>query len=224
MGKSMAGPKVRVAVFGSFYRGYYLLSELLTGELAASVEVVGVATDDPANHFVNPHKRVWQYPHSTYERDMVARLAASNGLEVFKDRVNEAPFRAIIDERWRPDLCVMATFGQRIHRPLIDYPRLGFYNLHPCIDDGWPSKYAGGNPFNALMRDRLSYIRIAFHAIDENFDSGELISMTPPIAIPEEASVIDMHKITSVSAARLAAAEIRKIIDKGSKLPHPDQA
>ncbi|MCC2676450.1 MAG: formyl transferase N-terminal protein [Ramlibacter sp.] len=215
----MPQAKVRVAVFGSFYRGYYLLSEMLFGDIAQSVQVVGVATDDPANAFVNPHKRVWQYPHTAYERDMVAQLAEKNDLQVFKDRVNAAPFHAIIEEKWRPDLCVMATFGQRIHRRLIDYPRLGFYNLHPCIDDGWPSKYAGGNPFNALMRDQQSYIRVAFHAIDENFDSGELISMTPVIAIPDQASVIDMHKITSVSAARLAAEEIQKIIDRGRKAP-----
>ena len=220
MGQSMASAKVRVAVFGSFYRGYYLLSELLSGSIADAVQVVGVATDDPDNHFVSPHKRVWQYPHTAYERDMVARLAEHNGLEVFRHRVNEAPFHTIIEEQWQPDLCVMATFGQRIHRRLIDYPRLGFYNLHPCFDDGWPSKYAGGNPFNALMRDRMAYIRVAFHAIDENFDSGDLVAMTPQIAIPEEASVVDMHKITSVSAARLAADEIRKIIERGCKAPH----
>jgi methionyl-tRNA formyltransferase len=220
MGKLMASRKVRVAVFGSFYRGYYLLSELLTGELSEEIEVVGVATDDPANHFVNPHKRVWQYPHTEYERNMVAILAEQNGLQVFKHRVNEAPFHEIIEDKWRPDLCVMATFGQRIHRRLIDYPTLGFYNLHPCFDDGWPSKYAGGNPFNALMRDGIAYIRVAFHAIDENFDSGDLIAMTPPISIPAEASVVDLHKITSVSAAQLAAKEIRKIIDKGMRAPH----
>lgn len=216
----MAGRKVRVAVFGSFYRGYYLLSEMLFGKIAEVVEVVGVATDNPDHAFVNPHKRVWQYEHSQYEREMVARLAVRQGLDVYSHRVNQAPFIEVIEKKWQPDLCVMATFGQRIHRHLIDYPRLGFYNLHPCIDDGWPSKYAGGNPFSALMRDGQSYIRIAFHAIDENFDSGELVAMSPAIAIPDEASVVDMHKITSVSAARLAADEVRKIIDRGTRAPH----
>jgi methionyl-tRNA formyltransferase len=216
----MAAGKIRVALFGSFYRGYYLLSELLFGDISASVEVVGVATDDPSNSFVNPHKRVWQYPHTEYERNMVGILAARNDLQVFKQRVNEAPFHDIIEQQWKPDICVMATFGQRIHRRLIDYPELGFYNLHPCLDDRWPSKYVGGNPFDALMRDRMAYIRVAFHAIDENFDSGELIAMTPKIAIPDEASVIDLHKITSVSAARLAAGELQKIIDRGIRAPH----
>jgi methionyl-tRNA formyltransferase len=208
----MAVAKVRVALFGSFYRGYYMLNELLFGDIAASVEVVGVATDEPSNTFINADKRVWQYPHTDYEREMVPRLAAQHDLPLFRDRVNAAPFHDLIEQQWRPELCVMATFGQRIGRRLIDYPALGFYNLHPCIDDGWPSKYVGGNPFEALVRDQMAYTRIAFHSIDEDFDSGELIAMTPRIAIPEMTTVVDMHKLTSVAAARLAAEELQKII------------
>ena len=44
----MSRRKCRIAVFGSFYRGFYLLNELLHGQFErASVCVVGVATDDP---------------------------------------------------------------------------------------------------------------------------------------------------------------------------------
>src|SRR3954469_10658503 len=121
-GASMATAKVRVALFGSFYRGYYVLNELLCGDIAASVEVVGVATDEPSNHFISADKRVWQYPHTEYERNMVANLAQQHGLPVFRQRVNDAPFHEIIEQQWRPQLCIMATFGQRIHRRLIDYP------------------------------------------------------------------------------------------------------
>ena len=55
--------KVRLAVFGSFYRGREVLREALQGRLAQFVRVVGVATDDPAKSYVSPGKRVWQYPH-----------------------------------------------------------------------------------------------------------------------------------------------------------------
>lgn len=217
----MATRKVRIALFGSFYRGFYMLNELLFGDIANSVEVVGVATDDPRNSFVNPQKRVWQYPHSEYETNMVEILATKHGLPVFKNRVNDAPFHQIIEESWKPELCVMSTFGQRIHKRLIHYPALGFYNLHPCLDDKWPSKYVGGNPFDAMKRDQMPYIRVAFHAIDENFDTGPLIAFGEKIAIPDETSVVDMHKITSVSAARLAADELQKIIDRGTRRAAP---
>ncbi len=217
----MATEKVRIALFGSFYRGFYMLNELLFGEISKSVEVVGVATDDPRNSFVSPQKRVWQYPHSEYERNMVEILATRHGLPVYKQRVNESPFHEMIENEWKPELCVMSTFGQRIRKRLIHYPALGFYNLHPCLDDSWPSKYVGGNPFDAMKRDQMPYIRVAFHAIDENFDTGPLIAMGEKIAIPDETTVVDMHKITSVSAARLAADELLKIIERGTRRSAP---
>lgn len=217
----MATGKVRIALFGSFYRGFYMLNELLFGEISERIEVVGVATDDPRNSFVSPQKRVWQYPHSEYERNMVELLAKKHGLPVWKDRVNVDDFHAIIENEWKPELCVMSTFGQLIRKRLIHYPSMGFYNLHPCLDDTWPSKYVGGNPFDAMKKDHMPYIRVAFHAIDETFDTGPLIAMGDKIAIPDEASVVDMHKITSVSAARLAADELIKIMDRGTKRAAP---
>jgi methionyl-tRNA formyltransferase len=60
--------KVRIVMLGSFYRGYYLLNELLFGEISQFIEIVGVATDDPKNTFISADKRVWQYPHSIAEQ------------------------------------------------------------------------------------------------------------------------------------------------------------
>jgi hypothetical protein len=43
---------LRVAVFGSYYRGFYVLNELLFGPLRERVKVVGVATDDTGSSFI----------------------------------------------------------------------------------------------------------------------------------------------------------------------------
>ena len=208
----MQSGRIKVALFGSFYRGFYLLNELLHGSVSRLVEVVGVASDDPAEKFTNPDKRVWQYPHTAYERLMVPKLAEKEKLPLFTGKVNATPFHDIIANKWNPDLCVMATFGQRIGRQLIEYPPMGFYNLHPCLDDKWPSEYVGGNPFAALMRDNMPYTCIAFHAVDESFDTGPLLSLSEKIHFPAEATVVDMHKITSFAAAQLASRELTKII------------
>lgn len=204
--------KCRIAVFGSFYRGFYLLNELLHGELSENVCVVGVATDDPTASFVSAEHRVWQYPHSSYERTMVAELAREQGLDPYLGRVNTSEFHAMFEGDWTPDLCVMGTFGQRIGKRLIDAPALGFYNLHPCIDDAWPSKYIGGNPFEALMQDGKRYSCVVFHGIDEGFDTGPFVARTDRIALPSQTTVTDMHKISAFAAAQLAGREIGKII------------
>lgn len=204
--------KCRVAVFGSFYRGFYLLNELLHGDISEAVTVVGVASDNPEASFVSADKRVWQYAHTPYEKIMVPDLAQAEGIDVFLGKVNDSVFHEICEEKWQPDICVMGTFGQRIGKRLIETPALGFYNLHPCIDDAWPSQYIGGNPFDALMRDGKCYTNIVFHAIDEGFDTGGFIAQTNRIALPKETCVTDMHKITAYAAAQLASREIEKII------------
>lgn len=198
-------------MFGSYYRGFYLLNELLQGEISNQVMVVGVASDDPEANNIAADRRVWQYPHTSYEARMVAELAEEFDVETFVGTVNAQPFYDIIDQ-WKPDICVMATFGQRIKARLIHTPPLGFYNMHPCIDDSWPSQYVGGNPFQALMLDRKRYCTIAFHAVDEYFDTGPLMGMSKKIALPKEASVTDMHKISSFAAAQLASDALKKII------------
>lgn len=204
--------KVRLAVFGSFYRGREVLREALHGSLARLVEVVGVATDDPTQSYVSPHKRVWQYPHEPWEERMVAEMAEAAGIEVYTGRVKTDAFRALFRQRWRPELCIMATFGQLIDPPLFDFPRLGFYNLHPCLDDGWPSRYRGGNPFAALMAEGRSRTVIALHRVDADFDTGELIAYSRPCPLSPDASVVEMHKITAPLAAELTARELERII------------
>lgn len=209
----MLKPLVRVAVFGSYYRGYNLLHEMLHGSISGCVRVVGVATDDPSVPWVSAEKRVWQYPHTPYERRMVAELAEENGIEVFTGRITEEAFLERFETEWQPEICVMGTFGQRITKRLLGYPRLGFYNLHPCIDDKWPSKYIGGNPFDALMRDGKRYTCVVMHGVDEGFDTGPFIAMTDRIAIPSQSSVPDMHKITAFAAAQLASQKLKEIIE-----------
>ena len=48
----------------------------------------------------------------------------------FMGRVKTPEFFEMFMDEWRPSLCLMATFGQRIPTPLINYPSLGFYNFH----------------------------------------------------------------------------------------------
>lgn len=203
---------MRVAVFGSFYRGYHVLHELLYGALAERVSVVGVATDDPDQAFVSPTRRVWQYPHARAERTMVARLAEEHGIEVWLERVKTPEFYRVFEQVWRPDLVIMATFGQKIDGRLYGFPRHGFFNLHPCKDDGWPSRYVGGNPFQSLLNDGSEYCVIALHKVDDGFDTGELVAFSERIAIPPGAGVVDLHKLTSPVAARLAVREMAHLL------------
>lgn len=204
--------KVRIAVFGSFYRGFHVLSELLKGPLGARVQVVGVATDDVGAPFISRARRVWAYPHRPEEETMVEQLALAHHVPVFKGRVKTAQFYRLYEQDWRPDICIAATFGQRIDARLFGYPELGFYNLHPCVEDGWPSRYAGPNPFQALLDDESDHAVIAMHQVDDGFDTGKLLSLSGKIYFTPGVSVVDLHKTTSPLAAKFFADELDKLL------------
>lgn len=204
--------KVRVAVFGSFYRGFHVLSELLKGPVARQVHVVGVATDDVSSTFVSRERRVWNYPHTKTEEVMVEQLANTHHIPVYKGKVKTEEFYEMYENQWRPDVCIAATFGQRISSRLFEYPDMGFYNLHPCINDGWPSLYAGPNPFQALLEDKSDHAVIAMHEVDDGFDTGKLIAISEKIYFPPDASVVDLHKSSSPMAAKFFAQELEKLL------------
>jgi len=203
--------RARVAVFGSFYRGYYVLDELLHGPLRELFTVVGVATDDVTQPFISRELRVWQYPHRPWEETMVERHAQAHGVSVYNGRIKHDTFYQLFEQEWTPDLCVSATFGQRIDARLFNFPKHGFFNILPCTDDFWPSKYAGPNPFQALMDDEQDHTKAALHRVDEGFDTGELIAMSERVAMPPDATVVDMYKITSPVIARFAVGELAKL-------------
>lgn len=214
----MKGQPVRIAVFGSFYRGFYVLDELLHGPQSSLFDVVGVATDDVAAPYISRERRVWQYPHTPAEADMVATLARQHDIPVYRGRVKSDDFYGTYEGQWRPEICIAATFGQRFDARLFGFPKHGFFNAHPCIDDGWPSRYAGPNPFQALIDDGHDHTTVALHRVDDGFDTGELIGMSPRIAIPPGSGVVDMHKLSSPVIAKFVVPWLAALA--GVREPH----
>lgn len=215
----MSSTVIRTAVFGSFYRGYFLLDELVHGAHRRHFEVVGVATDDPSQSFISRDKRVWQYPHSPTEAGMVETQARLLGIPVYTGRVKSPEFYEMYENHWRPHLCISGTFGQKIDARLFDFPVHGFFNTHPCQDGPWPSPYAGPNPFAMLMADGRDHTTVALHRVDAGLDTGELIAMSERIAIPPGVSVVDMHKITAPVIAKFAVGRLLEMLGQAQGIP-----
>ena len=187
-------PKIRIAVFGSFMGGCQLLRELLLGPLARRVTVVGVATDDPTQAFTHASVRLWKYPHTRDDELMAPRFAREHDLPVFTGRVRTPEFYNMFMDSWKPDLCLMATFGQKIPSPLINYPSLGFYNFHHS-GEIWPS-YPGPDPIAAMVLDGRRHLVLTIHKVTDIIDGGAFVAHSHPVSIPEGINAVGMHRIT----------------------------
>lgn len=186
--------KHRVAVFGSFHGGYHVLQELLRSPLSEFVEVIGVATDDPDEPFVHANVRLWKYPHGENERWHVRHLAVGEGIPTYTGRINTDKFIQRFTEQWRPDLCLMATFGQKVPRRLFTFPKFGFYNFHHS-DTSWPS-YPGPDPIAGMVRDGKTHVVLTMHEVNEVLDGGRFIARSHEVPLPDDADSVKVHRRT----------------------------
>jgi len=209
--------KTRVAVFGSFLGGYHVLRELLLGPLARRVAVVGVATDDPAQAFTHASVRLWKYPHERNDELLTPRFAQEHSLPVFTGRIKTPEFFARFLDEWQPQLCLMATFGQKIPNALISYPKLGFFNFHHS-GDTWPS-YAGADPIAAMVRDGHKHLVLTIHRVTDVIDVGEFVARSHSIAIPEGINAMGMHRITWPQMGPFIHREVGAMLDAATAMP-----
>lgn len=156
--------------------------------------MVGVATDDPTQPYTNAKVRLWKYPHTQDDETLVRRFAARQGLPIFTGRVKSPEFHELMLKDWKPDLCLMATFGQKIPNHIIEVPRLGFYNFHHS-GPTWPS-YPGPDPIAAMVRDGRNDLVLTMHKVNDVIDDEKFVARSHPIAIPAGINAIEMHRIT----------------------------
>lgn len=204
---------VRLCIFGSFYRGAAVIRRALELQRAHPDRVLltGIATDDPTSPRVCPSRRVWQYVTDPTERNMVMELATQNAIPVWRESIKGDPFHAQFTSEWRPDICYMATFGQRVPARVFDVPRLGFYNFHPCVDRAWPS-YVGGNPFQEMIAAKEQFGVLAMHQVDEEWDHGALIANSRRYSILRDDTVVSLHKKSAREAADMFEWHISPLI------------
>ncbi|MCX6925375.1 MAG: formyltransferase family protein [Verrucomicrobia bacterium] len=209
--------KTRVVVFGSFMGGYHVLKELLFGSLASRLVVAGVATDDPTQPFTHANVRLWKYPHTRDEELMVTRFAQEHGLPAFTGRVKTPEFHERMSNDWRPDLCLMATFGQKIPSTLIAYPKRGFYNFHHS-GDTWPS-YPGPDPIAAMVRDGRKHLVLTIHRVSDVIDGGAFVAHSHEVAIPSGINAVGMHRITWPQMGPFIRREVGAMLDAATTRP-----
>ncbi|MBI3159281.1 MAG: methionyl-tRNA formyltransferase [Chloroflexi bacterium] len=111
----------------------------------------------------------------------VKEAALALGLPVFQpDRLRgEAlePLRA-----WRPDLIVVAAFGQILGQPVLDLPRHGCINVHASLLPRW----RGAAPINAAIFHGDPVTGVTIMKMDKGIDTGPILAQEPETILPED--------------------------------------
>lgn len=211
---------LRVAVFGSFYRGEQLIRTIqaFQQEHPELVQLCGIATDDPFHPRTFPGTRVWQYCTDDEKRRRVGiaeQLAAGAGVPLWNGSVKGPDFAGLF-AGWNPGIVYMGTFGQRIPPHVFNQPRHGILNFHPAVDHlPWPN-YAGGNPFHHMLANGERHAAVALHVVDEQFDNGPLVAFSAQYPILPTDNVISLHQRSSIEAGKMAGWHLREIFG----MPH----
>ena len=98
-------------------------------------------------------------------------LALDLGLQVLQpERVKEPPFIAELKEL-KPDVIVVAAFGQILPPAVLDVPPLGCVNVHPSL----LPKYRGAAPINWAIINGESTTGVTTYFMDEGMDTGPIL-------------------------------------------------
>jgi len=70
----------------------------------------------------------------------------------------------------KSDLLVSVHGREIVPRRLLELPRLGGINVHPCL-----YRYKGANPISRLLSDGCAKASVGVHRMTENVDEGEVL-------------------------------------------------
>lgn len=104
---------------------------------------------------------------------LMVDTAQNLGLEVIQYNIslNEKGFLQRI-KNLNADLGVVASFNKKLPKELLQLTKDGFINLHPSkLPD-----YRGANPYSHVIINGEEESAVTLHYMDENFDTGDLIS------------------------------------------------
>ena len=112
-----------------------------------------------------------------------------------------------------PDIIIVASWGEKIKKNIIDLPKLCTINVHPSL----LPKYRGPNPYIETIRNFEKESGVTFHLMNENFDTGEIL-LQKKVSIYEEDTGKEL-KTRITSAARDGIKELLANLDNDIIIP-----
>ena len=102
----------------------------------------------------------------------VKKAAGALGLTLLQPKSLKAPevFEQLAG--LKPDIIVVAAFGQLLPKPVLELPKLGCLNVHPSL----LPKFRGASPVTAAILTGDEFTGVSIMLLDEGMDSGPVLA------------------------------------------------
>ena len=116
---------------------------------------------------------------------------------------------------FRPDIIVVAAFGQILPPPVLDIPRYGCLNLHPSL----LPRFRGAAPAAAAILAGDESTGVSIMLMDSGLDTGPVLARKPVEIAPQDTTGSLTDKLSQVAARLLP--EVMVGWTKGEIKPRP---
>ncbi|MBR57176.1 MAG: methionyl-tRNA formyltransferase [Myxococcales bacterium] len=115
----------------------------------------------------------------------------------------------------KPDLIVVAAYGQILPKELLDIPRLGCVNIHASLLPRW----RGASPIQAAIGAGDETTGVTLMQMDEGLDTGPMIAQSA-ISIPEQMTAGELHDALADLGAELLSSVLASFVDGDTDALH----
>ena len=145
----------------------------------------------------------------------VKLLAQKSGVPVLQPQTVKDPSFLEKFYSLKPDMVVVAAFGQILPKMIIDFPPLGCLNIHPSL----LPKYRGAAPLNWSIIRGEKKTGVTIMLMDEGMDSGDILAQEETPLGPTETYGQLHDRLAKDGAALLMKTMLQVVSGKAHRHP-----
>jgi methionyl-tRNA formyltransferase len=145
----------------------------------------------------------------------VKTLARSLNLPVVETADINHPEMVAKLKSCRPEIMLVAAFGQMLKKTVLEIPEKGVFNIHPSLLPG----YRGPAPVEHAILNREKETGVTIMAVTRRMDAGPILAQKKIIIRPEEDTPALSQRLAEIGAE--LAADILRRVENGTAAPTP---
>jgi len=145
----------------------------------------------------------------------VKQIAQARGLTVVQPASLKAAGVVKRLGGFKPDVIVVAAFGQILPKPVLDLPRLGCLNIHPSL----LPRFRGASPVASAILAGDDFSGVSIMLMDEGLDTGPVLARAQIPVSPQDTTGSLTAKLSWLGAQLLG--EVLLGWSRGELVPQP---